>query len=291
MIGVDIGGTNLLVGRIEHGKVIERLHQPIAERSNFEAVAEQACEIIRDLEADLEHGVGIAVAGSVDATRGVVLRAQNLDWDDAPLAQHVSSELKCKVVIENDVTAAAWGEFKFGAGRHSDSIFAAWIGTGIGGGLILDRNIWRGPLGTGGEFGMSISEHDPQETHRVLEAFSSRSGLQRVTGNLELDTDAIVEGFNNSESIKDAICSGARRIGTSLANVITLLSLDTVILGGGLVESLGTPFIDEIRTQFDQDVYPPFCKTCVFIKTELGPNAGLLGASDLVNHGTVRANS
>ena len=115
MIGVDIGGTNLLVGLIKDGVVIERLHQPIQAIGDFELVALQTCEAIREIAGNTIESVGIAVAGSVDATKGIVLRAENLNWDNAPLARYVSTELHCKVVVENDVTAAAWGEFNYGA--------------------------------------------------------------------------------------------------------------------------------------------------------------------------------
>lgn len=284
MIGVDIGGTNLLVGKVDAGVVLERTHEPIVERGAFKAVANQVCDAIQTLSPETPDSVGIAVAGGVDAAKGIVLRAQNLDWDDAPLGQVVAEQLNCNVVIENDVTAAAWGEFKFGAGQSTNSMFAVWIGTGIGGGLILDGNIWRGPLGTGGEFGMSISEHDPQSTSRVLESFASRSGLQRITGNDELDTQTIASQYQKDETITNAVNAGAIRIGTSIANVVTLLSLDTVVLGGGLIESLGGTFIKQIRDQFESDVFPNHCRACVFSQTVLGPDAGLLGVADIANH-------
>lgn len=282
MIGVDIGGTNLLVGIVDSGVVVERKHEPIVKRGDFEAVAQQVCDTVQSL-SDKPEAVGIAVAGGVDAANGIVLRAQNLDWDDAPLAQAVSNQLNCRVVIENDVTAAAWGEFKFGAGKSTNSMFAVWIGTGIGGGLILDGKIWRGPLGTGGEFGMTISEHDPESTTRVLESFASRSGLQQLTTNKDLDTQTIASQYNKDDAMTIAVNAGAKRIGTSIANVVTLLSLDTVVLGGGLIESLGDPFIQKIREQFDSDVFPHHCRACVFSQTALGPDAGLLGVADIAS--------
>jgi glucokinase len=282
MIGVDIGGTNLLVGMIEDGKVVRRAHHPIAGQSNFKLVAQQTCDAIRELSGNNIRTVGISVAGSVDAETGIVLRAQNLDWDNAPLAQYVSSELDCKVVIENDVTSAAWGEFKYGAGIDADSLFAVWIGTGIGGGLILDGKIWRGPLGTAGEFGMGISEQNHRESHRTLEEFASRSGLQRLLDNLDLDSSTIANEYGRDTSITEAVNAGARRVGTSLANAITLLSLDKVVLGGGLVEALGEPYIEVVRQQFLADVFPPHCRKCKLCITQLGPDAGLLGAASLI---------
>jgi glucokinase len=282
MIGVDIGGTNLLVGRVENGKVAERLHTPIVAGCDFDTVVDQVCDQIRKVGGTQIAPVGIAVAGGVDCKTGIVLRAQNLNWDQVPLGQTVAEKLDCSVVIENDVTAAAWGEFCFGVGQNVDSMFAVWVGTGIGGGLILDGKIWRGPLGTAGEFGMSISSPERTATpFRHLEAIASRSGMQQVLSLPNLTTEQMCAAYENDAAITAAIDESARRIGTGIANVITLLSLDCVVLGGGLIESLGEHYINAIRHQFSQDVFPAHCKNCEFRTTMLGPDAGLLGAAHL----------
>lgn len=285
MIGVDIGGTNLLVGRIEDGSVVERSHTEVASGRDPETVAEQVCEQILAIDSQHVEPIGIAVAGSVDCTNGIVLRAQNLDWDNVPLASMVSKKLGCNVVVENDVTAAAWGEFSHGAGIDYTSLFAVWVGTGIGGGLVLDRKLWRGPLGTAGEFGMSISSPELSAIPlRKLESIASRNGIQHVLGDPDLTTNKISQGYaNNDRNIVNAVNQSARRIGTGIANVVTLLSLDCVVLGGGLVESLGDPYVGLIRNQFEADVFPEHCKQCEIVSTELGPDAGLLGAASLAS--------
>ena len=281
MIGVDIGGTNLLVGKIDDGKVVQRLHADIIEGCNFDAVVEQVCDLILKItDTDIER-VGIAVAGGVDCNTGIVLRAQNLDWDNVALGPKVSEKLGCNVVIENDVTAAAWGEFCFGAGKDVNSMFAVWVGTGVGGGIVLDGNIWRGPLGTAGEFGMSISSPELSADPRRLEAIAGRSGMQRLLSMPDLTTKQLAQGYHKDIPITAAIEASARRIGTGIANVITLLSLNCVVLGGGLIESLGEPYVEAIRSQFTDDVFPDHCKECEIRTTKLGPDAGLLGASNL----------
>jgi glucokinase len=278
MIGVDVGGTNLLVGIIEDGVVVKRHHEPIVAKSDFEQVANQICTSVQHISTDSIKSIGISVAGSVDVSTGVVLRAQNLDWNNAPLAEFVSNKIGCKVVIENDVTSAAWGECNYGAGRGSESMFAVWVGTGIGGGLILQNKIWRGPLGTGGEFGMGISEYNPNANARVLESLASRSGYQTLLNFPELSTADLVDAYGRDETITELLNEGAKRLGTAIANTITLLSLDTVVLGGGLIEALGEPYIERVRGQFEHDVFPKHCLKCMFKMTELGPDAGLLGA-------------
>jgi predicted NBD/HSP70 family sugar kinase len=128
---------------------------------------------------------------------------------------------------------------------------------------------------------MGICEHGDDHSCRVLEAFASRSGMQRILHNPSLDTNAIQNGYGTDEAITTVVNAGAKRIGTSLANVITLLSLDKVVLGGGLVEALGEPYTHTIREQFLKDVFPAHCQQCEICITILGPDAGLLGVATL----------
>jgi glucokinase len=282
MIGVDIGGTNLLVGRIENNKVVERAHEHVVDGCDFEEVVKQTCNLIKTVGGSKVDHLGIAVAGGVDCHSGLVLRAENLNWDNVPLGPRIAENLGCKVVIENDVTAAAWGEFCFGSGKDVESMFAVWVGTGIGGGLILNSNIWRGPLGTAGEFGMGISSSQMKANpFRTLESIASRSGMQRVLSRATLTTKEIAAGYRTDEDITSAVDESARRIGTAIANVVTLLSLNRVVLGGGMVEALGDHYIEAIRNQFSDDVFPEHCKQCSIRTTTLGPDAGILGAASL----------
>ena len=277
MIGVDIGGTNILVGHIENGVVVERKHASITDKRP-EAVVNLASSVIKSFNIPL-RAVGIAVAGSVDSEQGSVIRGENLDWDNVPLAAQMSDALETHVSIENDVSAAAWGEFTYGAGKGKQHMFAVWIGTGIGGGLILNNALWTGPMGTGGEFGMGISEQNLQSTTRTLEGFASRSGYQRILADASITTQVIESSFLTGDELDQLIQDGARRIGTSIANVVTLLSLDCVVLGGGITETLGKDYIDLIQTQFKSDVFPSSLRSCEFQMTRLGPDAGVLGAA------------
>ena len=135
-------------------------------------------------------------------------------------------------------------------------------------------------MGTGGEFGMSISETIASHNNRELEAYASRSGFQKILNDDSITTEDIKQAFQKSTGeLAHLINSGAKRIGTSIANAITLLSLDQVVLGGGIVEALGDSYIELIRKQFEQDVCPKQLKHCTLAKAKLGPNAGLLGAA------------
>ena len=277
MIGVDIGGTNILVGKIENGKVVDRKHATITDKDPY-SVVELVSSVIESFNADFS-AVGIAVAGSVNSERGEVIRGENLNWDNVPLASLMCDALNTHVSIENDVSAAAWGEFTYGAGKDMQDMFAVWIGTGIGGGLILNNTLWTGPMGTGGEFGMGISETNEGSPTRTLEGFASRSGYQRMLADDSISTAVIQSSFMSGNELDLLIQDGAKRIGTSIANVVTLLSLDCIVLGGGITEKLGNQYIELIQSQFKSDVFPSSLQTCSFKMTQLGPDAGLLGAA------------
>ncbi|MDP6601798.1 MAG: ROK family protein [Phycisphaerales bacterium] len=276
LVGIDLGATNTLVGVVEGDAVTERHHRATPSHLGFEGVVAATCEMVSEVAPDA-GAVGIAVAGSVDVESGVVLRAQNLDWTNAPLASAMWDRLGKPVIIENDVTAAAWGEHRLGAGKEHPSLFAAWVGTGIGGGLVLDGRPWRGPLGTAGEIGMSVSEPEGESGRRVVEDFASRCGLRRVLGE-PCGTEEIAAAFDRGD---EQVMLGMRRLGTALANVVSLLAVDLIVLGGGIVEATGEPLLRVIREQFDRDVFPPDSRRCRLALTELGPNAGILGAADL----------
>ncbi len=280
LIGIDLGATNLLVGAVdEDGQVIDRSHRSSNRERGFDGVLDAVCAAVAEFETPA--AIGIAVAGCVDVETGMVVRAYNLDWTHEPLGPALQDRLGCPVVIENDVTAAAWGEHCHGAGRGVGSLFAAWVGSGIGGGLVLDGAPWRGPLGTAGEFGMTVSDPCGDDGRRLVEDFGGRIGMQRVLGEDSTTQEMAAAFAAGGDRISSVIGEGAAHLGTAIANVVTLLGIDLVVLGGGLVEAMGDPFVAIVRERFEQDVFPPDNTRCRFALTELGPNAGILGAAEL----------
>ena len=307
VIGIDLGGTNLLASVVgSDGSIIARTHLETQGEMGYEHVLGRIQSAIKEVLDQSQLGVtdlagiGIAVAGAVDVETGIVLRAENLDWDNKPLMVDLQERLKSPVVLDNDVNAAIWGEFLFGAGKNRGDCFGVWVGTGIGGGLVLNGQLYHGTLSTAGEFGMSISSPDDDKTFRTVEDHASRTGMQNHYARLMQDYPdselcTVSNGnpkqignreFANAYEMNDVLACriiehGADRIGTAIANFVTMLSVDTVILGGGVIETLGDRYLQRICERFDRDVFPPHCRECKLVRTTLEADAGLLGAAML----------
>ena len=153
-IGVDVGGTKIAAGVVDQqGTVLDRVrvHTPAVTE---EAVDEGIVDAVLDLvERHAVIGVGVAAAGFVDARRSAVRFAPNLPWRDHPLRDLLTARIGLPVVIENDANAAAWGEFRFGAGADTQDMILVTVGTGIGGGIVLDGRLLRGAWGVAAEIG------------------------------------------------------------------------------------------------------------------------------------------
>ena len=151
--------------------------------------------------------VGIAAPGAIDMPNGIVIEAPNLKWPNIPLRDELRRRIGRQVVVDNDVNAAIWGEFKLGAGRGFRDCLGVWCGTGVGGGLVLDGHLHHGSLHTAGEFGQqTIYPHAPRGG-RIIEDFCSRTGISRLVRRMG-------EGFSWFHAAPDpkAIRNISRRI-------------------------------------------------------------------------------
>src|SRR3954469_12718543 len=153
-IGIDIGGTKVAGGVVDdNGKVLQRARRPTPS-THPDDIEEVITDIVNELRASHEiESVGIGAAGFIDSGRAVVLFAPNLIWRNEPLRDDVQRRIGLPVFVENDGNTAAWAEARFGAGRGAKDLVAVTVGTGIGGGIVLDGQIYRGAFGIGAEMG------------------------------------------------------------------------------------------------------------------------------------------
>lgn len=155
-VGIDIGGTKVMAGVVDpDGNILEKLRTETPDKSKSPRVVEDTIvELVLDLSDRHDvHAVGIGAAGWVDADRSRVLFAPHLAWRDEPLRDAISSRLAVPVMVDNDANAAAWAEWRFGAGRGEDHLVMITLGTGIGGAILEDGRVKRGKFGVAGEFG------------------------------------------------------------------------------------------------------------------------------------------
>ncbi len=309
VIGIDLGGTNCQVGVVDaSGAILSRVGSKTMADRGPEGVTKRLAQLADDAleEASLARSdvaaVGIGAPGAIDFDTGTVINAPNLRWTDYPLAARLGDHLGgLPVVVENDVNAAVLGENTLGAGDNAPHALGVWVGTGIGAGIILDRKVFHGPMGTAGEIGHQILFPDARPERQRLEQLASRKSVQRLiteaveSGELSSAADLVYGDVDSITPREIAIAykdrdplavrivdRAADLTGIAIANAIGLFSIPLVLLGGGLTEALGEPYRQRIAKTFRERLFPPALGERVeFRVTQLEHNAGLLGASIL----------
>lgn len=311
LVGVDLGGTNMTIGVLDaRGKLLGKAKRKTKAKLGQDAVItrivggiDRAC-LDAGVARDRVRAVGIGAPGPVDAAAGTVIKSGNLGWTDVPLRDLLASAAGVPVVVDNDVNVAAYGEVTLGAARGHRHAIAVWVGTGVGGALIMNGAIFPGSFHTAGELGYTIVVPEGGPGSRTLEEHASRSGMTIAIRRLmpshpdshfhrllaesdptdPIGSSVIAEAYAAGDELARAVVHhSADTLGLAIANWITVLSIDAVVLGGGVIESLGEPFVGRIRERFDQCVFPPRCRRCELLISELGDLAGVHGAAMLAS--------
>ncbi len=306
-VGIDIGGTKIAAGVVDdHGRILARKRVATARR-DAETVEHTVSDLVRQLQANHEiEAVGIGAAGLVDEKRSRVNFAPNLGWRDEPLRLAVESEINLPVVVENDANAAAWGEYRFGAGRGTEYLVTITVGTGIGAGIIIEGNLYRGRWGAAAEFGHLCVEPGGRPcgcgNRGCWEQYASGNALVREARYLaserrtEAETlldlgDGTPEGvqgvhITNAAREGDPVALAAfdfvsRWLGQGMADIAAILDPECFVIGGGVSEA-GDILLNSTVRAFSESVTGKEHRTlpkCVVAK--LGNTAGLVGAADL----------
>jgi glucokinase len=310
-VGVDIGGTKVAAGVVDGaGRVLARARRLTPSRDP-RAVESTIVEVVHELRKEHEIvAVGIGAAGFVDADRAKVLFAPHLAWRNEPLREAVRGKLGLPVVVENDANAAAWAEWRFGAGRDEGRLVCVTLGTGIGGGIVSDGQVQRGRWGMAGEFGHMVVVPDGHRcecgNRGCLEQYASgnvlgrearelaRAGspvtvplMERVGGDIDalvgpLITEAAQEGDPCAVELFEEV---GRWLGIGLANLAAALDPGMFVIGGGVSDAgelLLRPARDAFRRTLTGRGFRPEPQ---ILKAALGPEAGLVGAADLARVG------
>lgn len=309
-IGVDIGGTKIAAGVVdEEGTILETHKVPTP--STPQGIVDAICSAVagagkgHDIEA-----VGIGAAGYVDDKRATVLFAPNIDWRHEPLKDKVEQRVGLPVVVENDANAAAWGEYRFGAGQGHEDVICITLGTGLGGGIIIGNKLRRGRFGVAAEFGHIRVVPDGLlcgcGSQGCWEQYASgralvRYGKQRANATPEsaeillgLGDGTVdgIEGKHISEAARqgdpvavDSYRELARWVGAGLADLASLFDPSAFIVGGGLSDE-GELVLDPIRKSFRRWLIGGrFRPHAQVVAAQLGGRAGLVGAADLARQG------
>lgn len=306
-IGIDIGGTKLAAGVVDESGEVRQIVRRRTPSQDPELVADVAVEVIGQLRVDHEvEAVGIGAAGLIDADRANVLFAANLAWRDEPLQASIASRVDIPVVVENDAAAAAWAEYRFGAGENKSDLVVLTIGTGIGAGLIINDALYRGHFGIAGEPGhirvvpggrlcgcgnrgcleqyssgsalvraaREVAQERPGDATRLLEL--AHGDVANIDG--PVVTKAAQEGDPAAVDCFDEI---GRWLGQGLADLAALLDPGRFVIGGGVAEA-GDLLLVAARETYAASLtgrgYRPLASV---VAARLGSQAGLIGAADL----------
>jgi glucokinase len=312
-MGVDLGGTNARAAVVDRatGEIVSAHKEPHRERTP-QAVVEAVAHAVRHSGAAAGLApaalgrVGVGVAGQCLGRTGVVLNAPNLGWRDVPFGELLERELGVPIRIANDLSAAAWGERRFGAARGLDDVALVFVGSGVGCGLILGGRLHDGHRGVAAELGHTkVRPMRPATPVRrcgcgelgCLEAYTSGMNIAaRVREELAAGAASLVRDVVQGDleqvnaSVVDAVYARgdayaralweevADLLGSSIANLATLLNPGRIILGGGVV--LGCPeLVRLVRNVFDEKVSASAAVGLSFERAFLGDDAGVIGAA------------
>ncbi len=315
VVGIDLGGTNMQVGVVRGGReVIGRGKRKTKAEKGAEGVLDRIAETVERAaeEAGIGMGdleaVGIGVPGALDLERGVVLEAPNLRWRDVDVRSGLSSRLGgLPVTVDNDVNVAVWGEYVAGAGGRDDGeteMLGVWAGTGVGGGLVINGELYHGATGTAGEIGQTLLFPNAPLTFRKLEDVCSRTAvLRRVVHLVETNERSIVSELADEkgrglrelgsgtlarayemgdEVVRDVVNEAADYLGRGIANYVTVLGLRRVVLGGGLTEAIGEAWVEVVGRSAREHVFPRAAGETLEVRaTALEADAGVIGAAAL----------
>ena len=295
-VALDIGGTFLKGARVEGvGRIAERLHEPIA-KDSLDMLLPQLEDAVRKLDPEREAAaVGIGIPGIVGHGRSQVLACANLPaLDGFSLGMEMAHRTGRPTFLENDANAAALAESWLGAGRGSENQLLVTLGTGIGGGIILNGRIWPGVNGYAGELGHI--QVDPNGvpcgcgSRGCLETVAGLAGWRRRAKKLletkasalagkPVDPAAIVDAAKAGDAVAlDVVDHAARALGVGIAAVLLVLNLDRVVIGGG-VSAAGPFLLDRIVDHARRRMFARVFAECRFALAELGGDAGVVGAA------------
>ncbi|MHB1192575.1 MAG: ROK family protein [Longimicrobiales bacterium] len=321
VVGLDIGGTNVRVGLVpaQGGRPVALAHRSTPALGGQDVVVGELAAVVEEVietglgaagDQDGEVlGLGIGSPGPLDLERGIVLDAFNLGWKDFPLRDALGEAVGLPVILDNDANCATWGEYWQGAGRGARSLVGVTLGTGIGGGVILEGTLVHGASASAGELGhMSIDFHGRRckcGNYGCLEAYASGPNIAaRAREGLEAGAESVLTSLVEGDltrltaaTVYEAILEGdayagevmletAKILGAGVANIVNVLNPHVVVIVGGVTRA-GHYLFNPLRAEVRRRAFKSAEQACRIVPGELPQTAGVIGAAGLflVAHG------
>jgi glucokinase len=311
--GVDLGGTSMIaIIADEKGKILgssdcETL-RGVPPEETLDQIADQLLAAARAAGVKMSKvsAIGLGAPGAVDPDRGIVVKAPNLGWTDVAASKYLRKRLGPRVALGNDVQVAILGEHTYGAARKTKRAIGIWVGTGIGGGLIVDGRLDRGFRGAAGEIGhMMVTQDGPECScgrRGCVEALASRTAMEReVRAACERGAESLVPGIMSERKkermtssvikralraddpvMKEVVSRAQYYLGILAGNLVNCFDPEIIVIGGGVAQRLGDEFVGPIRKMAKERFLRPDTEDRIRIEpAALGDYSGALGASAL----------
>ncbi len=304
--GVDVGGTTVKLGLFSaEGALLDKWEIPSVTENDGAAILPDVAKSITEkmeekgLKEEEVAGIGIGVPGSVDQDSRLIGRAVNLGWDSIDIPKTLNAYIKVPVKAANDANVAAFGEQWQGGGKKYKNMVAVTLGTGVGGGIIVDGRILTGATGAGGEIGHLHLQDGESEfcncgNRGCLEQYTSATGIVRLARRRLAEDgkpSVLREGEVTAKAVFDAVKAGddvaievAERfgdhLGKGLAIVAAVVNPEAFVIGGG-VSKAGEILLNFVEPNFQKYAFPQ-CRGAKFVLARLGNDAGIYGAAALV---------
>jgi glucokinase len=314
IIGVDLGGTNIVAGAMttDGSRHLAMRSIPTNAAAGDEAVAERIVGLVEGVILDAISetgasrsdfiGIGVGAPGPLDRENGIVLVAPNLGWKDFPLRDRVQERLRLPTTLDNDANCATFGEWWQGAARGGRNVVGLTIGTGIGGGLIIDGQLFHGSSDMAGEIGHTTIDvngrHCKCGNYGCLEAYASGPAIatrarevlvreesasampQLVNGRLEqITAQTVYDAAKQGDQVANEIVRDtARYLGAGIANLLNTFNPDVVVVAGG-VTAAGDALFVPLRAEVRRRAFVPAVRAVRIVSGELPGTAGVVGAA------------
>ncbi len=310
IIGVDMGGTKILAAVVSaDGRIIGRAKRRTEAKAGSVEVIARIARTVRQAAQDAGvslaevAAVGVGAPGPMDPDTGIIHHAPNLPgWKDIPLGRQLTEALGVSVYVDNDVNVGTLGEYVLGAGRGTCDMVGIFVGTGVGGGIIVDGRLRSGYRHAAGEVGhMVVAAGGPYcgcGRQGCLEAVASRTAIARDLragmaagrdnklaqmadgGPLRLTSSALLQAWEAGCPLTREVMARAQwYLGLHAASIVNLFDPEMLVYGGGLVEAMGEQLLEPIRTVAHQHMIHQGGKPVHIVAANLGDDAGVLGAA------------
>ena len=312
-VGVDLGGTKMLVGAVEADLDAPAGGPAVHYRATERSIGWDTDRILEELAEEVEQAiaarptagraVGLGIPCTIDRERGVAITAVNLPIADVPIRDLMRERLKTPVFIDNDANLAALAEHHFGAARGASDALLLTIGTGIGGGVIINGELYRGATGSAGELGHVVVDlNGPRcqgncPNHGCVEAMASGTAIARegrsaaesapdsALGKLlaageTIDGRAVTAAaLAGDEVAREVVATAGRHLGVALASLANAFEPSVIVIGGGVI-AVGDLLLEPAREELRSRALTPMNRIPV-VAAELGPEAGMIGAATM----------